>query len=192
MKKIKPAINPEYFFQDRDLSWLSFNDRVLREAERESVPLMERIRFLAISSSNMDEFFRVRMPALMALNRLASGTEGKRINALLAKVNDKINEQQERFGSIIKNQLVQTLRLHGVFLLYNEPVPEEITATLKHYFIHCVATYIQIVNLSNGSQFFPENNKLYFEVTISYNGATQFFIVNIPSDALPRFVTVTH
>ena len=112
MKNIKPATNPDYIFQDRDLSWLSFNERVLREAERDSVPLMERIRFLAISSSNMDEFFRVRMPALMALKRLASGTEGKRIKALLEKINDKINEQQERFGTIIKNELVPTLKLH--------------------------------------------------------------------------------
>ena len=192
MKNIKPATNPDYIFQNRDLSWLSFNERVLREAERDSVPLMERIRFLAISSSNMDEFFRVRMPALMALKRLGSKTEGKRIKALLEKVNDKINEQQERFGTIIKNQLVPSLKLHGVFLLYNEPLPEEITATLKHYFIHSVATYIQIVNLSNGSQFFPENNKLYFVVTIRQKEANQFFIVNIPSDSLSRFVTLTH
>src|SRR5688572_15497765 len=124
MKNVKPATNPDYIFQDRDLSWLLFNERVLREAERDTVPLMERIRFLAISSSNMDEFFRVRMPALMALKRLASGPEGKRIKALLEKIDDKINEQQERFGAIIKNELVPTLKLHGVFLLYNEALPE--------------------------------------------------------------------
>ena len=192
MKNIKTATYPDYIFQNRDLSWLSFNERVLREAERDSVPLMERIRFLAISSSNMDEFFRVRMPALMALKRLASEPEGKLIKALLENINNKINEQQERFGTIIKNELVQTLKLHGIFLLYNEPVPEEITATLKHYFIHSVATYIQIVNLSNGSQFFPENNKLYFVVTTKHKEANQFFIVNIPSDSLSRFVTVAH
>jgi len=56
----------ERFF-DRDLSWLSFNARVLAEAERKSVPLMERFRFLSIFSSNLDEFYRVRMPALFAL-----------------------------------------------------------------------------------------------------------------------------
>src|SRR5687767_3678253 len=171
MKNVKPATNPDYIFQDRDLSWLSFNERVLKEAERDSVPLMERIRFLAISSSNLDEFFRVRMPALMALKRLASGSEGKRIKALLEKINHKINEQQERFGTIIKNNLVESLRVHGIFLLYNEPVPEQITATLKHYFIHSVATYIQIINLSNGSHFFPENNKLYFVVTTKHKEA---------------------
>ena len=93
MKNIKTATYPDYLFQNRDLSWLSFNERVLREAERDSVPLMERIRFLAISSSNMDEFFRVRMPALMALKRLASGPEGKLIEALLENINNKINEQ---------------------------------------------------------------------------------------------------
>ncbi|HZI24140.1 MAG TPA: polyphosphate kinase 1 [Chryseolinea sp.] len=192
MTKIKPAINSLYFFQDRDLSWLSFNDRVLREAERESVPLMERIRFLAISSSNMDEFFRVRMPALMALKRLASEKKSKTIDSLLAKINDKVHLQQERFGSIIQDQLVHALKLHGIFLFYNEPIPQEITPLLKEYFIHFVATYIHIVNLSDDSPFFPENNKLYLVVTVRDKNADQFFIVNIPSDKLSRFISINH
>src|SRR5258708_1460799 len=64
-KKTDPA-PVSYPFFDRDLSWLSFNERVLMEAQRDSVPLMERIRFLAIYSSNLDEFYRVRMPARTA------------------------------------------------------------------------------------------------------------------------------
>lgn len=192
MKNMKPARNPDYIFQDRDLSWLSFNERVLQEAERDAVPLMERIKFLGISSSNMDEFFRVRMPALMALKRLASKTEARQIKALLENVHNKVNQQQERFSTIIKNQLAPALRLHGIFLLYNEPLPEEIKDSLKYYYINQVATYIHIVNLSNGSQFFPENNKLYFVVTIRQKDSNQVFIVNIPSDSLSRFVTLMH
>ena len=56
----------EYSFLNRDLSWLSFNYRVLLEAADETVPLYSRISFLAIFSSNLDEFFRVRMPAIFA------------------------------------------------------------------------------------------------------------------------------
>ena len=58
----------DYSFFNRDLSWLSFNERVLMEAESERVPLLERIKFLAIYSSNLDEFYRVRMPVLMAID----------------------------------------------------------------------------------------------------------------------------
>jgi polyphosphate kinase len=54
-------------YVDRELSWLSFNERVLQEAESASVPLFERIRFLAIFSSNLDEFFRVRVASLRSL-----------------------------------------------------------------------------------------------------------------------------
>ncbi|MEI9955479.1 MAG: hypothetical protein WDM90_04015 [Ferruginibacter sp.] len=56
-----------YTYFDRDISWLYFNGRVLTEAAREDVPLIERIRFLGIYSSNLDEFYRVRIPVLMAL-----------------------------------------------------------------------------------------------------------------------------
>ena len=54
----------ETSFFNRDLSWLKFNERILMEAERDSVPLLERIKFLAIFSSNLDEFYRVRMPSI--------------------------------------------------------------------------------------------------------------------------------
>ena len=58
-----------YSFYNRDLSWLTFNQRVLEEAASTKVPLMEKIRFLSIYSSNLDEFYRVRMPVLKALDR---------------------------------------------------------------------------------------------------------------------------
>ena len=61
----------ENIFFDRDLSWLSFNERVLQEAANAEVPLLERIKFLSIYSSNLDEFYRVRMPVLLALTKLS-------------------------------------------------------------------------------------------------------------------------
>lgn len=65
-----------YHFLNRDLSWLSFNHRVLLEAADESVPLYNRIGFLSIFSSNLDEFFRVRMPAIFAFTSI----KGKKTN----------------------------------------------------------------------------------------------------------------
>ncbi len=60
----------EPIFYNRDLSWLSFNERVLEEADAPGVPLMERFQFLSIYSSNLDEFYRVRIPALLALQHI--------------------------------------------------------------------------------------------------------------------------
>ncbi len=60
----------DYSYLDRDLSWLDFNYRVLEQAAAEDTPLLERIRFLSIYCSNLDEFYRVRIPALAALQKI--------------------------------------------------------------------------------------------------------------------------
>jgi polyphosphate kinase len=182
-KRIPPG---DYRFFDRDLSWLSFNERVLVEARNTNVPIMERIRFLSIYSSNLDEFYRVRMPALLALDRLKPdgvGTEGDS----LSRVNKVIMDQLDTFGSLVKNQLLPELRSNDIHLVYNEPVPEFLHKQLKHYFIFHVAGYIQVIRLSGNQKFFPENNKLYFAVRVEKKDGFDVYIVNIPSDSLSRF-----
>ena len=187
MKKKTKTTPGNYKFFDRDLSWLSFNERVLTEAERTTVPLMERIRFLSIYSSNLDEFYRVRMPALMALKGLSSEEEAKKLKALLPTINAKIHQQQKHSGAIIEKQILAALKDHNIHLVYNEPPPDHIVEPLRDYFINFVAAYINIVQVSDHSQFFPENNKLYILVTTNDpKKGKRFYIVNIPSDVLPR------
>src|SRR5258705_13480480 len=103
----------KYVFLNRDLSWLSFNHRVLMEAADTSVPLYSRISFLSIFSSNLDEFFRVRMPSIFAF----SSIETKKIDLqeeyprdLVAKVQGMVNEHQEEFGRIFRQQILPELR----------------------------------------------------------------------------------
>lgn len=183
-KSLKPH-HPVYF--DRDLSWLSFNERVLNEARREGVPLMEKIRFLGIYSSNLDEFYRVRMPALMALGKLDIDKQLQPSQSLLDEINTKILAQQKFFGSIIENEIIGGLRAQNIRLIYNEAIPEVLLQPLQYYFIHQVAAYIRITPVSPKTTFFPENNKLYNLVTIEKKKTRQWFVINIPSDVLPRF-----
>jgi polyphosphate kinase len=191
MKKKLNEQAPFTFF-DRDVSWLSFNERILTEASRNTLPLMERIRFLSIYSSNLDEFYRVRMPTLLALNKLSEKGSVKS-ERTLEKINATILRQLEYFGSIIQNQILSSLRNENIRLLYKESIPEAIADRLKQYFIVTVASFIQIVDVSRNATFFPENNKLYFCVlTQGHDGVHQNYIVNIPSDVLPRFFTLTH
>jgi polyphosphate kinase len=193
MKKIPDLSDTDqhpYF--DRDISWLSFNERVLDEAQRSTVPLMERIRFLSIYSSNLDEFYRVRMPALTALKKISSGKGKNRAKELLNNINSKILGQQKYFGSIIKDQILGALRQHSIHLLYNEPIPEVIRSAVRDYFIHTVASYITIQHISGHSSFFPESNKLYLLVSVSEKKkGEELYVINIPSDILSRFHTLT-
>lgn len=185
----------ESFF-DRDLSWLAFNGRVLEEAGSDSVPLLERIKFLSIYSSNLDEFYRVRMPAVLALEKLhAKGNDHPEARAktdVLLQIIEIINQQQERFGKILTTELLPLLRENGIHLLYNEPIPESIKEEVSDYFYTQVMAFLQPVYLSiSGIKFFPENNKIYQLVVIEgEKGFKELVIVNIPSDNLPRFYPV--
>ena len=186
----------KYSFFNRDLSWLSFNERVLREATNPHVPLLERISFLSIYSSNLDEFYRVRIPALMALHKLYKKDnieeDQKREYAdVISEVRTTINKQLEEYGRILTESVLPELRNEGVHLLYNEPLPVAVCTMASTYFYAEVLAFLQPVHIKSGHSFFPENNKLYLAVLAQGKGAEDHvIIVNIPSDKLPRFHTV--
>ncbi|WEK36719.1 MAG: polyphosphate kinase 1 [Candidatus Pseudobacter hemicellulosilyticus] len=187
--------SPPYF--NRDLSWLSFNERVLQEAGRQEVPLMERIRFLSIWSSNLDEFYRVRVPALMALEKLGKKKQRSRQEDTFATVSVPavsavIHRQQELFGATLAAILPQLSEQHGISLVYNQPIPEIIRTAATDYFYNQVLAFLQPVHLADPNiRFFPENNKLYFLVSVSdAQHADTLLIVAIPSDQLPRFHSI--
>ncbi len=189
-------MHSESFF-DRDLSWLSFNGRVLEEAGSNSVPLLERIKFLSIYSSNLDEFYRVRMPAVMALQKIHQSKGADHIKEqvkadVLPQLVDIINQQQERFGAIFTTEILPLLREKNIHLLYNEPVPAAIKEEVSDYFFTQVMAFLQPEYLSiSGTKFFPENNKLYLLTVIEQErGFEELVIINIPSENLPRFYTV--
>ncbi|MDO3640857.1 polyphosphate kinase 1 [Mucilaginibacter sp. L3T2-6] len=182
-------------FFNRDLSWLTFNERVMEEAANSAVPLLERIKFLSIFSSNLDEFYRVRMPVLRALQKIGE-KDSNEINAyerrgILDTAKSMIIAQQERFGQILREQLIPALDTENVVLLYHRPFPDGITKAAEGYFLSEILAFMQPVMLDGEHFFFPENNKLYFVVDlIEADGSPQVALLNIPSDELPRFFTV--
>ena len=156
----------------------------------ESIPVMERIRFLAIYSSNLDEFYRVRMPTLLALDRLDANSKNDELQETLLKINRLILHQLERFGKIIKDQILPELNRNHISLLYNEPLPDILLTQLRNYFVCYVAGFIQVSRISKHHNFFPENNKLYLAVRTKRGNESEFYIINIPSDNLSRFFLV--
>ncbi|MGX5818706.1 polyphosphate kinase 1 [Chitinophaga lutea] len=169
----------DHSLNDRDLSWLSFNYRVLQMADDLRTPVFERIRFLSIFSSNLDEFFRVRMPALLALHHLAEGN-----STVLTAAQAEIARQLDEYGRILQKAL-EALNATGNKLFYGEPLP--LSQRSRDYFETTVLGYLQPVPLSEGTplEIFLENNALYLVVCFAEGPSA---VVNIPSSQLPRFL----
>jgi polyphosphate kinase len=182
------SVNYKYF--DRDLSWLSFNERILSEASKASVPLRERINFLSIFSSNLDEFYRVRIPALIAFSKI----KGEKSNAvtILEQATVRIKKQQELFGLLLNKEIIPCLREEKVYLLYNEPLLPELQASAHEFFFSQLLTFIQIIgSTEDDSGFFPESNKLYMAALLEGDDGERTVIINIPSDHISRFFMTT-
>jgi polyphosphate kinase len=179
-----PTVEQSYF--DRDLSWLSFNERVLLEAAKETVPLLERINFLSIYSSNLDEFYRVRIPALMALQKIKKNKDYAA--RVLEQATQRVHLQQELFGQVLTRQIIPALKEDGIHLIYNEAIPEIIKPAVLDFFFSRLLAFLQPIDLSEtGSSFFPENNKLYIAAIFEQDDQAKTVILNIPSGSMARF-----
>ena len=185
----------EFTFINRDLSWLSFNHRVLLEAADESVPLYSRIQFLSIFSSNLDEFFRVRMPSIYAftsINAKKTSLREEYPENLSQTVIEYLQSQLQDFGRIFTGQILPSLEENKIHLYYGDNIRPEHTETIIEFFLSRVLSFLQPVILKKENQgtIFLENNYLYFIVDIEdadTPGMHQYALLNIPSDQLPRF-----
>ncbi len=189
-------MDTENLYYDRDLSWLSFNYRVLLEAKDITVPLYERVNFLAIFSSNLDEFFRVRVAALRGAIKLGEERYSRdhRLSSkmLLAKILETVKAQQEEFGSIYRDHILPALAENGIILYNNAEILDVHQAATRHYFRTKVLTYLQPIIFSEKSKTpFLENRSLYFVIKLKRKQepelAFQYALLNIPSNHLPRF-----
>lgn len=128
--------NPKYY-QNRELSWIDFNDRVLEEARDKSNPLLERVKFLGITQSNMDEFVMVRVASLAKLVEVQ--WDGKDASGLstaqqLKAVNDKSHEQLVKQYSTLNRIILPAINQVGIHLLKVENLSESQYQFIKGYF----------------------------------------------------------
>jgi polyphosphate kinase len=185
---------------NREISWLAFNGRVLQEAEDPTVPLLERLRFLAIFSSNLDEFFRVRVASLRSLLRLKKkelrqlGPSPKR---LLGEIHRVVAAQQEHFGEIYRSQLLPALAERGVRILKPADLSDGQREFVRDHFRREVAGHAASVLLGTpGDRAFLQNRSLYLAADCwtaddqdsGPSGDRRFGLVRVPSPPLSRFV----
>ena len=185
-----------YPYIHRDISWLTFNYRVLQEAKDTSVPLLERLKFLAIYSSNLDEFFRVRVANSRNLVRLGKKTRKKlefNPQGILKEIHKVVNKQQEEFSEIFENQIVKELRKHNIFLLRRLDLNDEQKTYIEDFFQDNLLPFVQPVLLVKKKiRPFLNNAALYLSVVLKSKGVTnarnEYAIIKIPSDHIPRFI----
>jgi len=180
----------------RDISWLAFNYRVLQEAKDNSVPLYEKIKFLAIYSSNLDEFFRVRVANHRNIVRAGKKTR-KNLDFepedILKEILKIVNEQQEEFSEIFAKEIVPKLTLNSMNLKRRKKLSPVQIEFIEDYFNEYMLPFVQPVLLV-GKKIRPflNNASLYLALIMtSVDNAEDgyvYAIVKVPSDHLPRFL----
>ncbi|MDN3594041.1 polyphosphate kinase 1 [Zunongwangia endophytica] len=182
-------------FRHRDLNWLYFNERVLQEAEDKKNPLFERIRFLAIFSSNLDEYFRVRVSQLRQMKRVEKSIRKKldlKPNRLTKQILKIVKEHQERFGDIYTKQILPELSANDIHLIDSDHFDEKQQKFANYYFEHSIKNHLEIkkIDLSTENDLFLDNAMIYF--LIGFKNENHLGIVNIPVDKCGRFVYFEH
>ncbi len=182
--------NPPLF--SRDLSWLSFNERLLMEAEDERVPLLERLKFLAIYSSNLNEFYRVRVATIRRLQEVQDQKAYEKLSAypaeVLKAIEQTVPQHLHRYGRVLREQLIPALARHGIIIYYNQPVPKQHHEALTHYFRSRVLAHLRPGYLDDETTIFLENNQPYL-LSQCADGTT-YTCINVPTHALPRFYEI--
>lgn len=178
----------------RDISWLSFNHRVLQEAADETVPLRERLKFLGIFSNNLDEFFRVRVATLKRM--IEMGEKGNMHlevtpHLILEQIQEIVLEHQHEFDRVW-NEILRELKKESIFLINEKKLNREQQKFVLDFFNEEVRSNIVPLMLEN-LQVFPNlsDKSIYLACKLSRKDKTipqRFALVSVPARRLPRFV----
>lgn len=178
----------------RDISWLSFNNRVLQEAADETVPLRERIRFLGIFSNNLDEFFRVRVATLRKMTELGNKAKmhlESQPQAILEQIQEIVYQQQVEFERIWK-EIQKELGKQNILLLNEKKLSSAQQKFVLDYFNEEVRSFIIPLMIESIQNFPVLNDKsIYLACKLSKKDKTipqRFALVSVPTRSLPRFL----
>ena len=180
---------------NRDISWLQFNERVLQEAENPSVPLIERIRFLGIHSNNMDEFFRVRYSSIrrftLAENQgFNEDLEGYKPSKLLKKLTEMVTYQQGKSQEIY-NALEEELRSRDIEVVDEQQLTAKQKRYIRQFFREKISPALTKLMLSQAPEFpYLRDKSIFLAVRILQGKEEQFSIIEVPTGAAGRFVTL--
>lgn len=177
----------------KEISWLSFNERVLQEAENKEVPVMERFKFLGIYSNNLDEYFRVRVATLRRLSKFGERSKeilGYSPKATLKKIQEIVLEQNVRFEKVFSS-LVQELAKHKIHFINEKELNPEQAEFVRDYFLKEVRNRLMPFLIEKESNL-PNltDDAIYLAIHLSRKGGqkNRYALVEVPANVLPRFI----
>ncbi len=171
----------------REMSWLAFNYRVLQEAKDPRVPLLERLNFMAIFSSNLDEYFKVRVATMRRLVKLKKKTREKLSDdpkQELDEILTEVTRQQKEFGLVYRNELLPELRKENIHLITNEECHDgQREMALQYFKQHVKPLLVPLIFSSNPSPLFLKDQTVYLIIRLVPKGdePEQHALLEIPT-----------
>lgn len=187
------ALSDPVLFINREASWLSFNDRVLAQATGTDHPLLERVKFLSIVGTNLEEFFMIRVATLLRKARAGlndSGVDGLNTNDALAMIRERATAMLNAQALCWNDTLKPLLREQGIHVLEMNEWTPAVTEFLEKHFAHEISPALTPLAFDPGHPFpFISNLSQNMAVVVRHGGKTRFARVKIPQ-ALPRFIPI--
>lgn len=183
-------------FLNREISWLYFNERVLQEAADETVPLIERIKFLSIFSSNLEEFYRVRVATLsrlVNLNEKAKALLGFNPKKVLNEIKNIVVKHERKFEALFQATLINELAQNRIFILNDTQLNVARGEFVRNHFRDKILSNLVPIMIDLNDPF-PElkDRYLYFFVRLKKKGAKKgekYALIELPEN-LPRFLVL--
>ncbi|WP_029684711.1 polyphosphate kinase 1 [Tatumella saanichensis] len=182
----------EKLYIEKELSWLSFNERVLQEAADKLNPLIERMRFLGIYSSNLDEFYKVRFADLK--RRILIGEEQNSVTVprhLLKKIQQRVVKADQEFD-LLYNELLLEMARNQIFLINERQLSANQQIWLRNYFRQHLRQHVTpiLINKDTDLTQFLKDDYTYLAVELIRGGQKRYALLEIPSDKVPRFINL--
>jgi polyphosphate kinase len=191
-----PYRKRENRFINREISWLSFNDRVLQEAADPTNPLVQRMRFLGIFSNNQDEFFRVRVATV---RRIAAFKGKKKLIGnktpfeLIQEIQNIVVKQQSKFERIY-SELIEELERYNIYVINETQLNEEQGKFVVDFYNENIRPVLIPIMLQHTKEFpYLRDEPIYFAVKLIKKGApsqTKYALLDLATEILPRFVVL--
>ncbi len=187
-----------YSYFKRDISWLSFNYRVLLEADDERLPLYERINFISIYSSNLEEFYKIRVADHKAVASGAMQSDEETVQSarlLVEEINREVNRQLEERIHIYNQKILPALRKNNIIFYQSRMVETFHQEFIRNFFREEIFPFLQPVPVCKGRIVsFLRDNRLYLAVRViptdGNNRTPEYFVMKLPYSKVPRFITL--